>query len=325
VQEEIELQIKNTIRRNPLGGLAAVTRQVNLDKTGKRALFITLNSVAQIFFMNKPVLGGAFLLTIAFYSPIQSFTCLLGGTAANLVAVLLKWNQTKILEGLYGYNAALFGLALPVFLEINWSFWLLLLLGSCISALFCEFLSKKGIFPLTIPYVILTWILLFVTGGIHPFTAKHLVNSFWHIPWLGVGQIFFIESALSGFVLFAAIAWFSVREAVWILVGSIIGIIPLFFLRNYDPGFSGLISLNTTLCIIAFIKLKPEVKMAFVLLLTVFTAGLYPIISVVLTSLSLPVLTSPFNVAMSIGLALHSLILRRKICSKGLPLSRKNY
>lgn len=302
-----------------------MTLQVNLEQTGKKALFITLNSVAQIYFMNKPVLGGAFLLAIAFYSPIQSFTCLLGGIAANLVAVLLKWNQAKILEGLYGYNAALFGLALPAFLEINWSFWLLLLSGSCISALFCEFLSKKGIFPLTIPYVILTWILLFVTGGIHPVTANHLVNSFWRIPWLGVGQVFFVESVLGGVVLFLTIAWVSVREAVWILVGSIIGIIPLFFLRNYDPGFSGLISLNTTLCIIAFLKLKPDVKMPFVLLLTVFTAGLYPIISVVLAPLSLPVLTSPFNVAMLIGLAIHSLILRRKICLKGSPLSRKNY
>jgi urea transporter len=278
----------------------------------QKRLPILLNSVAQIFFMNRPILGGAFLLTIVFYSPFQALTCLLGAAAANSTASLLKWNRIKAQEGLYGYNAALLGLALPVFLGINWFFWIALLIGSCLTTPFCEFLSKRKVFPLTIPYVIFTWLFLLLPWGIHPPLSNRLIHSFWLVPWLGIGQVFFVESAIGGAFLLAAIAWTSRSEAVWIFIGSTVGLIPLAYLHNYDPGFSGLISLNTTLCVIAFLKLKPDVNRSVILLFTVFAAGLYPIISAALTFLSLPTLTFPFNVVMLIGVNLHSFLLKRK-------------
>lgn len=279
----------------------------------KESLNMTLNSVSQILFLDQPIFGGLFLLTIAIYSPFQAFTCLLGAVAANTLAIVMKRDREKIRIGLYGYNAALLGLALPIFMEHNLLIGLFTVIGALLTVFLYEAMSIRKVIPLTVPFVLITWFFLTVAGRLPLATTQPLEISFWHTPFLGIGQVFFLDSVSTGIAILAIIALFSIRYAIYIWIGSVIGLLPLLFNVDTVPISAGLISLNSTLCVAAFLRLKPEVTIMWVLIFTVCTAILYPFLYIAVSSASLPNLTFPYNLVVILGLLMYPFFMRKKM------------
>lgn len=78
----------------------------------------TLFSYAQIFFSNRRWFGGI-ALAVTFIVPSVGLMALLGVTIANLAAYILKFDESKIRSGFYGFNGILFGAASVFYFELT--------------------------------------------------------------------------------------------------------------------------------------------------------------------------------------------------------------
>lgn len=184
-----------------------------------------LSGIVQSVFFRKPLAGGIFLCAFLLYSPLLALACLVGAIAANGTAALGKRPQAAIEEGLYGYNGALLGLAFATFLPHDWLLWACIALTAGLSVFLYDLFQRFGIPPYTMPYVVLTWIFLAI---IRP----DLGTAFsWTIPFTGMGQIFFLPSALGGLLILVGLATAcSPRQLVLTFVGASIGCLPFVWL-----------------------------------------------------------------------------------------------
>ncbi|MFC4766446.1 urea transporter [Effusibacillus consociatus] len=277
---------------------------------GKKVLLDALSSIAQILFINRPIAGGIFLIGISAYSSLMAFTCFLGAMAANFAAAVTKRCPDKIKEGLYGFNGALIGLAFPVFLPHTALLWVLVIVGAGLTTLLYEiFSSRLRISPLTFPYVLLTWLAIFLMDIKSP-AATCEVTPVWEISVLGMGQIFFLESILSGLFILVGISLVSWREAVWTWSGALIGSLPALWTGHFSVSL-GLISLNTALLVLGFLRFRPEVNKLFILVFAVLAVFIFQFLYNVLSYFSLPTLTFPFIFSMWIGTACCHLLFKK--------------
>ena len=105
-----------------------------------RFVDINLRGVGQVMFQDNPLSGLLFLAAIAWGSwvagaPEVLFGCVLALVAATLMAQWLRADARSLAAGLYGYNAALVGLALPTFLQPSPLLWAYVVLGAAVLLL----------------------------------------------------------------------------------------------------------------------------------------------------------------------------------------------
>ncbi|MEU4842471.1 urea transporter [Nocardia testacea] len=81
----------------------------------------TLRGVGMAGFANNPLSGLLFVIASLTISPWVAFVLLVAAVASTATAVALGLDAHDIRAGLYGYNGALVGGSLSVFLEPNWS------------------------------------------------------------------------------------------------------------------------------------------------------------------------------------------------------------
>lgn len=263
---------------------------------GTGILLNGLSGIAQITFFHQPKIGAVFLLGIAIHSPYSALTCLVGAIIANFAAERMNYPPQKIREGLYGFNGALLGLALPIFLPNPLAVWICLLLGAFSTAILYKWMSWRGLPPLTFPYVLLTWFSIGLSGTQ---TRKSISEgtSIWEESIHGLGQIFFADSILTGLVILLGIGMVSWRYAIWVSIGAMLGVLPALWWTDDYVIAEGLISLNISLCFLALLHLQLVERKRYILVYGIITAALYLLFYVVLSSFTLPVLTFPFIIS----------------------------
>jgi urea transporter len=123
------------------------------------------NAIGQIFFQDNWITGYLILAGIAVHSRIAAAMALLGAALAAATAVIFGAPEGAIRDGLFGYNAALTGIALG-------GFFLVLTVRSLIYTVFgivvttwlwasvAIFLSPIGMPVFTSTFVIVTWFML---------------------------------------------------------------------------------------------------------------------------------------------------------------------
>ena len=215
-----------------------------------------LRGVGQVMFQNNPITGLLFLAGIGINSYKYSLTALLGLVVATLAAYLLGADRTLIRNGLFGFNGVLTGIALSVFLQWDWHVAVYIILGAIVSTILMMGLTRLLISwdmaPLTAPFVLTAWLLLFALyqfGQLHPtkligpmpvhpgaaiqtdlreaaggggavgFTAANLANALFR----GVGQVFLQDNLWSGVVFAIAILVNSRVCCGFALLGSALG------------------------------------------------------------------------------------------------------
>jgi len=134
-----------------------------------------LRGVGQVMFQNNPIAGLLFLVGIFINSSEYGLSALLGLVVATLAAYLLGADRPLIRNGLFGFNGVLTGIALSVFLQWNWHLAVYIVLGAIVSTIVMVGLAKLlitwDIAPLTAPFVLTAWLLLFALyqfGQLHP-------------------------------------------------------------------------------------------------------------------------------------------------------------
>ena len=278
-----------------------------------------LRGVGQVFFQENALTGGCFLVGIALSSPLMALGGAVGVIIGTAAARLLKFDESEVTAGIYGFNSTLVGIATMFFFRPGVMSGLLLLAG-CVAATVLTWLARNHVpFPTyTAPFIVTTWVLFFLgkalsvspvePGG--PLEGAGVIQAVAH----GVSQVMFQASLWTGLLFLVGIALNNWEHAVWVLTGSIVGMIVGSYhataaARVLDPESLverglldnvalGLYGYNATLAAVAlFLWRRSLIPPLLGMLLSVLLTDLVPM-------LGLPALTTPFVLVTWLVLAL---------------------
>ena len=279
---------------------------------------IVFRGIGQVFFQEHAITGILFAVGIAVSSLTMAIGLVVGSALGSGVAWVLKFDRSELTAGIYGFNAALVGIATLFFFQPS-GVSLALLVGGCVAAtLLTRFLRGYLPFPTyTTPFIVTTWGLYFLgrffqaapvdpsqLGVLVPVVpAGFVVESVVH----GIGQVMFQASLWTGLLFLLGIAVNDRRHACWVLAASLFGMLLASHnvdaaMRALDPArlvertqFDniqlGLYGYNATLAAIALFLWRPSLVYSF--LGIVFCIPLTELVPLV----GLPALTAPFVMA----------------------------
>ena len=292
-----------------------------------------LRGIGQVVFMNSPITGLFIIAAMWIYDPWVGFAGTVGVIASTLAAHGLSFDRGAIHAGLYGFNGVLVGLALATFLAPEWDglviAWIIVLsAGSSVlmAALAAVFGGAWGVPPFTLAFNTIT--LLFLITGLHvangrlgvgiapaaPVSggtdvqtalrpgadavastdAMAIVNAVFR----GIGQLFFLNSILSGVLIIVGIAFCSRIAASFALVGSIVGMLVGMALGadgvSIYNGLWGFNSFDAALAIAGVFYVLTWRSALLGVACAAFTALLFGAIAAFFGPWGLPALTLPF-------------------------------
>ena len=211
-----------------------------------------LRGVGQVIFINNPISGLIFLLAAAMNSTNVCLGAVFGLVASTGMAYLLKLPAGAIRGGIFGYNGFLVGSAVVVFrgtgdfqfdshdalvqiAPIVVCSALSTPLAFHMSAIFANAIGKPSA-VFTFPFHIMTWIWLLGTtrysnfytapaAGAAPVDTEFVYNSTQVLRSvvIGVGEVFFFDTFLSGLLVIGGVLIASRISAVAAVVGAYIG------------------------------------------------------------------------------------------------------
>lgn len=276
-----------------------------------------LKGIGQIMLQENSLTGLLFLVGILINSPLMAAGTLLGAVVGTLTATLLKFDQGNINSGLYGFNAALVGIAMLVFFDATIVVWISIVVLSAISAILMNICLKNKIPIFTFPFIVLVWISLYLFHNVAPIeppseadlaglieetTTFNLANF-----GFGFGEVIFQGSFVSGLVFFLAVYLSSPNAALWGLAGTFAGGLFAFLLVDqFDAVQQGWFTFNSVLCAITFSGVKR--RNGIFVLLAVF---LSVVIENLMMSKGLIFLTFPFVLATWLTLVVRDVLLKK--------------
>jgi urea transporter len=179
------------------------------------------NSYAQLFLSTNPITG-LFIVIASFIDPVAGSCGLAMTLLTNAIAYLFHLNQSKIQSGSIGYNALLTGLFIGH--TFTWSPYLMLVIltGSILSLMLTvsieNWLSKKSLPFLSLPFLLNVWLLKLATAGLSSLDpnlnelyvfnhlyrvgGEHLLNTYLSIEQIPIPTLFVVYFKSLGAVLF---------------------------------------------------------------------------------------------------------------------------
>lgn len=130
-----------------------------------------LRGVGQVMFQNSALTGAIFLLGLLASSRVSAALAAAGSAAGLAVGWSFGADGAQLLQGIYGFNAALCAIALGgVFVVLSWRAAVYAIagavLGAVVTAAMASFLAPVGLPVLTGPFVVATWLLLWAAGHV---------------------------------------------------------------------------------------------------------------------------------------------------------------
>lgn len=285
-------------------------------------------SYSQIFFCNRKWFGIVALLS-TFIVPEIGMLALAGVILSNLMAILLKFDKTKIRSGFYGFNGILLGAASSFYFEIT-PFLIGLIFIFFIVTFFVSvvlehhFATTFNLPGLSLPFVISLYIFfLFLRNYDFIFYKEFKFIDYSFLKFLpeiiksyfkAFSLILFQPSILSGIVLVIALVFFSRVMFVNSLIAYLFNYIFLnLFFPDSNESFFILTSFNSILAAFALggslilisRKSLPLIILSS-LMVIIFTGFFYKLLSFFF----LPILVLPFNLI--VHSALYSLKFRQE-------------
>lgn len=280
-------------------------------------LLASIKGISQIMLIENAITGIIILLAITLASPFLGSITFISVMIGTLIAKIGGADKQAVNAGLFGYNSALTGLALSLFLDGPYN-WIIALIGAAIvsilTAALMHFIKGIDIPILTFPFVIITWFMLLITYKLETFQLNPIlapeilsnvtVDFSGEINWLGgfvlgIAQIFFLDNIYSGILLFIALFWAGWRFGVYAIIGSAIALLTASLFGGEQSLISlGLYGYNAILTIIAVSIVFKESDNRFALYSGMIGASLTILItaslSVWLLPFGLPALTMAF-------------------------------
>lgn len=277
----------------------------------------SLKGMSQIVLIEHVVTGSLILVAITITSPYLGLITLLSVLIGTLVAKVGGADKAVVQAGLFGYNSALTGLALAIFLTGSYT-WALALIGAALVSILTGALmhavQDTDIPILTFPFVVITWFMLLVSYKLEVFQLSTSLApgalSEWtltvegNLDWLtgfilSVAQIFLLDNLYAGIVLIIALFWGGWKYGVYALIASVSALITAYILGGEHSLISlGLYGYNAVLTIIAVSIVFKEQQNRYAIYSGIIGACLTILItaslSVWLVPFGLPALTMAF-------------------------------
>lgn len=219
---------------------------------------IIFRGIGQVMLQNNILTGVLFFIGILFNSWLLAVGAILGNIIGTTSAILLKYPQNKIDEGLFGFNGTLVGIAILFLFKLNIYTFIIIIIGSILSTIMMYEIDKREKPAYTSPFCISTWIMILLIGLINlaPFLPSSLDQySFLNIfsaTTMGLGQVMFQGNVITGLIFLLAILINSRISAIYALYGSILGTIFAIMISLPLSAINiGLFGYNAVLCGIA--------------------------------------------------------------------------
>jgi len=260
--------------------------------------------IGQVFFQENALTGALFAVGIALNSPQMAVGVIVGSALGAATARVMKFDESEVLAGIYGFNSALVGIATLFFFRLGAASIALLVVGCIAAALITRLMRRHVPFPTyTLPFIVTTWALYFLglSLGVRvvepgpPVTAG-FVEAAAH----GVGQVMFQASVWTALFFLVGIALNDWKHALWVVVASVLGMLVGIYHHDSaeEVAALGLYGYNATLAAVAlFLWRRSLIPPVLGILLSVPLTENFP-------KLGLPTLTAPFVLATWIVLAL---------------------
>lgn len=215
--------------------------------------------IGQVMFQCNAISGLLMLIGIAYSSWTLALLALLGNITSTLTAYLHKYSHDKIMDGLYGFNGTLVGIAIGVFMRINiWSL-SLLIVGSALSSVIARQFNCQDKLPaLTAPFILSVWLLLickylFPSLMLPSMEATHAEMPDFLLAFsLNIGQVMFQGNMVTGVLFLIAIFINSRLNAFYTAWGALLPLVMILLPTTSMADFNmGLLGYNAVLCAIA--------------------------------------------------------------------------
>lgn len=276
----------------------------------------SFKSLGQIMLQENAETGLYFLIGIFIGSFQMGIAAILSVVCGLLTAIVFKFDAENIKSGLYGFSAALVGVALMLFYKPSVIIWISICVGSVLAALLQHFFIKKRIAVFTLPFVLITWSLMFILNRTNIAETNDIVsNGVQYVGierflfgFRGIGQVIFQNKTCIGLIFFLGILKHSPIAAIYALAGALLsGIFAFSFNVPTESIMMGLFSYNAVLCAIVFAGKRIEN-----IIYSILSVLLSLIIGVLMYRYDLTQLTFPFVLASIITLKLKSSLIHNR-------------
>lgn len=266
-----------------------------------------LKGIGQIMLQGNALTGLLFLAGIFYGSVVMGLGAVLAVCCGSLTAKIFRYDTAETQNGIYGFSAALVGVALPVYFEPGLVIWMAIIIGSVLATMLQHWFIVKKIPAFTFPFVFITWVCLFFFRHVYPVAPPDAAASatpagpVFAFAFRGFGEVIFQDSLFAGIVFFLGVFISSPVAALYGLAGAAVAAL----LSSLWPGVPaasiemGLLSYNAVLCAIVFAG--TTVKDGLWALLSITLSA---VISLIMAHYNLTPLTFPFVAATCISLLL---------------------
>ena len=271
-----------------------------------------LRGISQIFLQESALTGFLLIFGIFYDLKEMGIAAIVSVFTATLTATVFKYDKENLKKGLYGFSATLLGVALTFYFEPHIIIWIAIVVGSILATMLQNWFIKRKIIALTFPFVLITWIMVFIFHNIYPIADSSLlfakgqpVHDYTDMI-KGFGEAVFQSSTFSSTLFFVAIFVTSPIAALYGIAASVLGVIlSAQFSGSFEEVEVGLYSFNAVLCAIYFSGNSP--KDGIWVLISVAIAVF---INVAMVEYDLLAFTFPFVAASFITVKLKNWIIR---------------
>lgn len=204
--------------------------------------------------------GLLFIIGIFAGSWHYGVAAILAAAAGTVAARMLHYNQDHINAGLYGFSAALVGVALAFLFEVNIIIWALIVVGGVLAALLQHFFMIRKIPAYTFPFILVAWGFVFLLRHYTNISAAAPPIPIAATPYdslmavtNGFGEVIFQAGKVSGLLFFVAVLISNPAAGLYGLAASLLGaILSLINGQPADQVNLGLFGFNAVLTAIVF-------------------------------------------------------------------------
>ncbi len=217
-----------------------------------------LRGNSQIMLQENSTTGFLFVLGIFYCSFNMGIAMVLATVCGTTTAYLLKLDRAEIQKGIYGFSAALVGVAVLLFLKPVIFTWAIVMLGAALATIVQHYFLKRTIPVFTFPFVLITWLIIFACSNFCSSLFSDSVSvskadqNYFAAIFKSYGQVIFQENLAVGILFFIAVFINSARAALYGLFGAILASAISVFFAPSTAIFLGLYGYNAVLCALVF-------------------------------------------------------------------------
>lgn len=287
-----------------------------------------LRGTGQVVFQNNPLSGLIILAAILYNSWVYACVMLFGIAVSTLAARLLQADDGLVGNGLFGFNGALVALALVAFTSADfrsgsfpsWHMLVYIAFAAAFTAVvfssLAALLAPHGVAALTMPFVLVGWLFLFavlkfgnidagpLTKPVSPdqydIAAAYVLPTWYMGIGNAIGQIFFQDNWITGYLILAGIAVNSRVAAGMALLGAALAaLVAVIYGAPEGAIRDGLFGYNAALTAMAlggFFLVLTVRSFLYTVFGIIVATWLWASVAIFLAPIGMPVLTSAFVV-----------------------------